>query len=344
MQQHMARATTQQPVPSQPEELTPTPASSVPSGPSSQLEESTPGSSVASEDSSVDPRSSGITPFQVSESEIIRVWIDSLRRAISARRAVSSNQNSFWRKAFPRVANTCGIIGFLLAVIFGVTQWLAQDKSIAIAKESELITLALSCSDKEIKNTSICQQFLQRYPDGPRISRGEAVSADVLRRQGSKGEEPVRVALEDIAVHLAMMDRFLQKQNSRFQLALETGDVPLSPAQIEDIVRGEKFFLQNIATLKATLAGQEADNASPSPTTTSFTSLVPVVVTIVFLVVGVISILKTDTGLVLFLGLLVCVVDPMMHWVLLQVQRVGDWVFKLLTAGVLMVICFLIND
>lgn len=76
------------------------------------------------------------------------MWFDNLRRAISARRAASPSQNSFWHKAFPRIANACGVIGLLLAVIFGVTQWLAQDRSIAIAKESELVTLALSCSDK----------------------------------------------------------------------------------------------------------------------------------------------------------------------------------------------------
>ncbi|KAI0436988.1 hypothetical protein F4803DRAFT_556471 [Xylaria telfairii] len=322
----MALATAQQQVSSQPEGSTPTPRSPVASG-----------------NSSARPLPSRIIPFQFSEFEIIRVWFDNLKRAISARRAVSSNQNSFWDKAFPRIANTCGVIGLLLAVIFGVTQWLAQDKSFSIAKESELVTLALSCSDKEIKNTAICQQFLEKYPDGPSISRRKAVSADVLHHQGSEGEESVRVALEDVAVHLAMMDRFLQKQNSRFQLALETGDLPLSPAQIEHIVGGDKF-LQDIAILKTTLAGQQADNASPTHATTNFTSLVPVVATIVFLVLGVVLILKTDTGLLLFLGLLICIVDPMIRWVVLQVQNLGAWVFELLTAGVVTIICYLIND
>lgn len=63
--------------------------------------------------------------------------------------AVPANRTLlFWRDIFPRMANVCGLLGLLLAVIFGVTQWLAQDESIAIAKESELITLALSCSDE----------------------------------------------------------------------------------------------------------------------------------------------------------------------------------------------------
>ncbi|KAI1109216.1 hypothetical protein F5Y14DRAFT_41669 [Nemania sp. NC0429] len=55
---------------------------------------------------------------------------------------------SFWRDVFPRIASTCGILGLLLATILGVSQWLAQNQSIAISKESELITLALSCSDE----------------------------------------------------------------------------------------------------------------------------------------------------------------------------------------------------
>ncbi|KAI0454937.1 hypothetical protein F5B21DRAFT_216700 [Xylaria acuta] len=327
IQQHMAPATTQQQMPSRPEESTPTP-----------------GSPITSENPDTHPLPSRATPFQVSESEIVRAWFDSLRRAVSARRAVSSEQNSFWHKAFPRIANTCGVIGFLLAVIFGVTQWLAQDKSIAIAKESELVTLALSCSDKEIKNTSICQQFLEKYPDGPGISRREVVSADVFRHRDFKGVESVPITLEDIAVYLAMMDRFLQKQNSRFQSVLETSDVLLLPAQIEDIVGSEKFFLQNSATLKTALTSQQADNASSSPATTSFTSLLPVVVTVVFLLAGVISILKTETGLVFLLGLLVCVVDPMMCRARLKLERLENWVFELLTVGVVTIICFLITD
>ncbi|KAI3335206.1 hypothetical protein F4824DRAFT_489692 [Ustulina deusta] len=83
----------------------------------------------------------------------------------------SSIRKTFWRDTFPKVINICGILGLLFALIFGITQWVAQDKSIAIAKESELVTLALSCSDEKIKYTSICQQFLDKYPNGPVISR-----------------------------------------------------------------------------------------------------------------------------------------------------------------------------
>ncbi len=60
----------------------------------------------------------------------------------------SSIRKTFWRDTFPKVINICGILGLLFALIFGITQWVAQDKSIAIAKESELVTLALSCSDE----------------------------------------------------------------------------------------------------------------------------------------------------------------------------------------------------
>jgi hypothetical protein len=58
------------------------------------------------------------------------------------------NQPRFWSITFPRIANFCGVLGLFLAVIFGATQWAGQDKSNAIAKESELVSLAISCSDE----------------------------------------------------------------------------------------------------------------------------------------------------------------------------------------------------
>ncbi|KAI1123355.1 hypothetical protein F5Y10DRAFT_286247 [Nemania abortiva] len=83
----------------------------------------------------------------------------------------SPAENKILRSAiFRGVASICGILGLLLAVIFGITQWLGQDKSNAIAKESELITLAFSCSDEKLNQTSICRQFLAKYPNGPPIS------------------------------------------------------------------------------------------------------------------------------------------------------------------------------
>jgi hypothetical protein len=65
-----------------------------------------------------------------------------------AANAVALCQDPFWSVTVPRIGNACGVLGLLLAVILGVSQWLAQDKSNAIAKESELVTLALSCVDK----------------------------------------------------------------------------------------------------------------------------------------------------------------------------------------------------
>ncbi|KAI1747799.1 hypothetical protein F4782DRAFT_398672 [Xylaria castorea] len=265
----MAQVTSPQRVPSQSEESTPVPGSPIAPEVLSQPEESTPipESPITSENLDAHPLSSQIatSPGCGSSSwlERGREWLDSARRAVIV--TVSSNQSPFWRAASSRIANTCAVLGLLLAVTFGVTQWVAQDKSIAIAKESELITLALSCSDEEIKNTTICQQFLEKYPNGPVISRREIASADYSHHNDS-GIEPMHTTIENIAVHLAMMDRFFQKQSSRFHSALIAGDPGLSLAHIEDIIESEKFFLQYIAASKTTLAHQRAGNADPSLT------------------------------------------------------------------------------
>ncbi|KAI0543464.1 hypothetical protein F4679DRAFT_109971 [Xylaria curta] len=231
----------------------------------SQSEESTPRpeSPITPDDSNTHPLPDQTASSQgsgsLSWSERGRKWFNSVKRGVTV--IDPSDQKPFWRNASSRIANACGILGLLLAITFGVTQWVAQDKSIAIARESELVTLALSCSDEEIKNTSICQQFLEKYPDGPEISRRETASADYSHHNGSRAET-VRVTIEDVAVRLAMMDRFFQKQNDRFQSALKTSDPGLSLAQMEDIIRSERIFLQNIASSKTAMTHQRADSTS----------------------------------------------------------------------------------
>ncbi|KAI0098565.1 hypothetical protein GGR51DRAFT_430758 [Nemania sp. FL0031] len=80
------------------------------------------------------------------------------------------NERESWTVKFGRVASICGILGFFLAVTFGAAQWVGQDRGNKIAKESELISLAFSCGDEKFNQTSICQQFLAKYPNGPQIS------------------------------------------------------------------------------------------------------------------------------------------------------------------------------
>ncbi|KAI0857343.1 hypothetical protein F4860DRAFT_517926 [Xylaria cubensis] len=267
MQQHMAQAITPQQVPSQSEEST-----SIPASPVASEVHSWPGDSppipeppTAPDNSSAHPLPDQTAPSQGSRSlnwsERGRKWFDSVRRAVTV--IGLSNQNPFWRNVSSRIANTCGILGLLLAITFGATQWIAQDKSIAIARESELVTLALSCSDEEIRNTSICQQFLEKYPDGPKISRREIASADYSHHNNSRAET-VRITIEGIAVRLAILDRFFQNQNSLFQSALKIRDPGLSLAHMEDIIRSEIIFLQNIASSETALAHQRADNVDPS--------------------------------------------------------------------------------
>ncbi|KAI1737964.1 hypothetical protein F4680DRAFT_195196 [Xylaria scruposa] len=129
----MAQAITPQQVPSQSEESTPTPESS-----------------ITPDDSNTHPLPDQTAPSQgsgsLSWSGRGRKWFNSVIGAVTV--IGSPNQKPFWRNASSRIANACGILGLLLAITFGATQWVAQDKSIAVARESELVTLALSCSDE----------------------------------------------------------------------------------------------------------------------------------------------------------------------------------------------------
>ncbi|KAI1362379.1 hypothetical protein F5Y08DRAFT_312272 [Xylaria arbuscula] len=147
---------------------------------------------------------------------------------------------------FRKIVKICSILGIILALILGVAQWIAQDKSTTIAKESELVTLALSCSDEEIKNTSICQHFLDKYPDGPVISRrGNFPLGDYETMHFMQGD------LHQIAVQLALMDQFLQRQNNHFLLALSESDPNQSLALLEDIVEAGKGFRPNMTLHEA---------------------------------------------------------------------------------------------
>ncbi|GAP83402.1 hypothetical protein SAMD00023353_0202430 [Rosellinia necatrix] len=246
------------------------------------------------------------------------------RQAGSARQhlrgvtAAPSGPHPFWSTTLPKIANTCGVLGFLFAVVLGIAQWRGQDASNAIARQSELVTLALSCVDEEIKHTSVCQQFLARYPDGPTISRrGGNASAD-----GPGGPpQSIRMTLEDVAVRLAWTDQFLQAQNGRFRSALGTQDRQRFAAQMEDLLEAEEFFLKNIASLRIALArNQGEDAASPeSPPTTNTDSLptsspdslqlMTIATIVAFVIAGVVVLSNTEFGLFLLLGFFVCVAE-----------------------------------
>ncbi|KAI3325509.1 hypothetical protein HD806DRAFT_490499 [Xylariaceae sp. AK1471] len=243
--------------------------------------------------------------------------------------AVPTSRTLFWNDVFPRIANTCGVFGLLLAVIFGVTQWLAQDKSIAIAKESELITPALSCSDEKTKNTTVCQQFFEKYLGGPTISRRGNFSLGNLHYQDSNEPWSAHVALEYIAVHLASATRFFQEQNSRFQSTLET--IELSPTQIGGIIgKTGKSFSQIMAALMPISTCLQAENASYIPTAAWFISRSLIAIVAALLVAWVVFLLTSEFGIFLFIGVYACMVDPMIGCILLGVNRLA----KLLASSV----------
>ncbi|KAI0967092.1 hypothetical protein F4678DRAFT_447414 [Xylaria arbuscula] len=181
----------------------------------------------------------------------------------------SSGRKSFWNHTSPKIINACSVLGILLALIFGISAWVAQDKGIAIAKESELVTLALSCSDEKIKDTSICQQFLDKYPDGPAISRRENISFGSPHHQDPKVAQSMHMDLQYTAVYLVMMNQFLQEQNSRFQSALEHSDPRQSLTQMGDIDEAAKAFLQNMTSVKTALTAQRVRDVSYTLTTAS---------------------------------------------------------------------------
>ncbi len=83
----------------------------------------------------------------------------------------------------------------------------------------------------------------------------------ISRRRNNQDFEEVWSLYFDLqytAVYLVMMDQFLQEQNSRFQLALNTSDPRQSLAQMGDIAEAEKAFLQNMTSLKTASAVQKA--------------------------------------------------------------------------------------
>ncbi|KAI0424264.1 hypothetical protein F5Y09DRAFT_324888 [Xylaria sp. FL1042] len=173
-----------------------------------------------------------------------------------------SGRELFWNHTFPKIINTCSVLGVLLALILGISQWVAQDKSITLAKESELVTLALSCSDEKIKYTSICQQFLEKYPDGPAISRRGNISVDSSYYQDHEVLRSAYMDLQYTAVHLAMMNRFLQEQNSLFQSALGNSGPSQSLAQMGDIDEAGKAFLHNMTLIKTAFTMQQIGDVS----------------------------------------------------------------------------------
>ncbi|KAI0404207.1 hypothetical protein F4802DRAFT_259310 [Xylaria palmicola] len=275
--------------------------------------------------------------------------------------AVPSKQKVSWSEALGRVANTCAVLGLLLALTLGVTQWVAQDRSIAIARESELVTLALSCGEEDIKHTAICQQFLDKYPNGPAISRRESTSEGVNYHLDPKQTEAVHVTLECTAVHLTWMNRFLQSQNSRFQSAFNTNNPRLSVTQADEISDAGKVLLQDIASLKTTLDPRQAGktgSAASNPTTTHIvplprtviSTLFPdnfIIISTVLLVSLIVILLGNELGLFLLLGFYVCMVDPTACWVLLQLERSRDWVtnhlfisFSIAYCGMLLAVWF----
>ncbi|KAI1297574.1 hypothetical protein F5Y03DRAFT_278227 [Xylaria venustula] len=179
-----------------------------------------------------------------------------------ARSSNSSCRKPSWIHTGPKIVNVCSVLGILLALIFGVSAWVAQDKGIAIAKESELVTLALSCSDEKIRDTSICQQFLSKYPDGPAISRRGNISLGSPYHQDSEVVRSMHMDLQYMAVYLVMMNRFLQEQNSRFQSALDNTDPNQYLTQMGDIDEAAKAFLQNMTSVKTALTAQRVEDVS----------------------------------------------------------------------------------
>ncbi|KAJ2997168.1 hypothetical protein NUW58_g741 [Xylaria curta] len=217
-----------------------------------QPEESAPasGSQAISEDASAQPLPDRMSSRQDDEAS----RNSSERRTEQANNAANTvplNQGRLWSETLSRIANTCAMLALLLTVVFGATQWVAQDKSITIAKESELVSLALS--------------FLEKYPGGPEISRRGDIHKGILTPEDDNEAELVRITLGHTAAHLAMMDQFLRNQSTRFQSALKTSDLQLPLLQIEDIIDTEKAFLQDMALLKAKLARQQAHGAGLTP-------------------------------------------------------------------------------
>ncbi|KAI0521633.1 hypothetical protein F5B22DRAFT_595724, partial [Xylaria bambusicola] len=183
--------------------------------------------------------------------------------------AVSGHQPS-WSQTLRKVVNICSVLGVILTLIIGIYAWVAQDKSIAIAKESELVTLALSCSDEKIKDTPICQQFLDKYPDGPTISRRGGISVGSFHHEDPEVWQSAHMDLQYTAVYLALMSQLLQEQSSRFHSALDNPDPKQSMAQMGDIHEAGKEFVQNMTLIKAALTAQRVEAASYIPSTSPF--------------------------------------------------------------------------
>jgi hypothetical protein len=137
------------------------------------------------------------------------------------------------------------------------------------------------------------------------------------------------MALENTAVHLAMIDRFLREQDSRFLSALKIGDPQISLAQMEDIVEAEKVLLQSIVSFKSSLTRQQAADDRPSPTSTYLVPLLLIVMLGTPLVVCAISILISEYGLFLLLGLYVCMIDPILNRMQLLLGRLTNWLLYL---------------
>ncbi|KAK5626771.1 hypothetical protein RRF57_002486 [Xylaria bambusicola] len=179
-----------------------------------------------------------------------------------ARSSASSGQPPFWRQTLHKVINICSVLGVLLGLIFGIYAWVAQDKSIAIAKESELVTLALSCTDEKIKDTAVCQQFLDKYPDGPEISRRGNISVGNFYHEELQISQSVHMDFQYTAVYLALMNQLLQEQNTRFQSALDNTDPKQSRAQVGDIDEVVRGFLQDMKLVKRNLTMQRVAGVS----------------------------------------------------------------------------------
>ncbi|KAJ3558609.1 hypothetical protein NPX13_g9674 [Xylaria arbuscula] len=201
-------------------------------------------------------RSSSPDPGRITGS--ISVTADPARNSDSPVRKISLQER------FPVIfSRTCDVLGLLLVLIFGITQLVAQDKSIVISKESELVTLALSCSDEKVKYTSICQQFLDKFPDGPAISRRrEDGLSGSPRYHDPRGAHSVHDDFEYLAVYLATMDQFVQKQNRRFQSALNESDLTRSLAQMKEIDEAREVFFQNLMLRKSAMTMPRGEGVS----------------------------------------------------------------------------------
>lgn len=135
------------------------------------------------------------------------------------------------------------------------------------------------------------------------------------------------IALEGAAVHLATMDRFLREQGSRLQSVLEPGDPRLLIAQVEDMVRVEKAFLQNIASIKTTLARYQKDaTAASDHTILKILSQALKIMTVAFVVTCVGLLLNHEFGHFLLLGLYICIIDPIIVWVWLRMEWWANWI------------------